>query len=175
MPRMNKRLLILLLSLDIRRWIGHHWRSHIWWHRGHHWRRRSHRHLSHGWSHHRRHGHHWRCAHGHLPGRHDRTGWHGHLWSGLAHIRWRYAHSLHADLTSFVRSCRGVDQVLCLFLHPFLIIELDVILVLAALAVGLPHRRRIVRQVRVAIITIVFRHGCAIGTPRTETEISIYY
>jgi hypothetical protein len=47
--------------------------------------------------------------------------------------------------------------------------------VLAALAVGLPHRWRIVRQVRVAIIAIVFRHGCAVGTPLTETKILIYY
>ena len=52
----------------------------------------------------------------------------------------------------------GVDEVLRLLLHPLLVVELDVLLVLPAAAVRLPHGRGVVRQVRVAVVAKVFRH-----------------
>lgn len=78
--------------------------------------------------------------------------------------RWRYGgSSLGGEriLSYFTRfeSCRcGVDQMLSLLFHPFLIVELDVVLVFAPGAVGLAHARRVVRKVSVAIIAIVLRH-----------------
>ena len=54
--------------------------------------------------------------------------------------------------------CGGVDEVLRLLLHPLLVVKLDVLLVLPAAAVRLPDGRRVVRQVRVAVVAKVFRH-----------------
>ena len=52
----------------------------------------------------------------------------------------------------------GIDEVLCLLLHPLLVVKLDVLLVLPAPAVRLSDRRRVVRQVGIAVIAKVFRH-----------------
>ena len=52
----------------------------------------------------------------------------------------------------------GIDEVLCLLLHPLLVVKLDVLLVLPAPAVRLSDRRRVVRQVSIAVIAKVFRH-----------------
>ena len=52
----------------------------------------------------------------------------------------------------------GVDEVLRLLLHPLLVVELDVLLVLAARAVRLAHGRRVVGEVGVAVVAEVLRH-----------------
>ena len=63
-----------------------------------------------------------------------------------------------AEFAYLESGCGGVDEGLRLLLHPLLVVKLDVLLVLPASAVRLSHSRRVVRQVRVAVITKVFRH-----------------
>lgn len=62
------------------------------------------------------------------------------------------------DLARLEGGRGGVDQVLGLLLHPLLVVVLDIVLVLAALTVGLAHRRRVVRQVSVTVITVILWH-----------------
>jgi hypothetical protein len=47
---------------------------------------------------------------------------------------------------------------LSLFLHPLLVVELDIFLVFPSRAVCLAHGRRVVGQVRVAVVAEVLRH-----------------
>lgn len=62
---------------------------------------------------------------------------------------------------------------LYLIFHPFLVIELDILLVLATGAVGFSHRRRVVGQVRVAVVAIVFRHWLLRSRlPLTTTKLT---
>ena len=51
-----------------------------------------------------------------------------------------------------------VNQALSLLFHPFLIVVFHVLFVLPTTAVRLSHRRRIMGEVCVAVITIKFRH-----------------
>ena len=55
------------------------------------------------------------------------------------------------------RTC-FVNQALSLLFHPFLIVVFHVLFVLPTTAVRLSHRRRIMGEVCVAVITIKFRH-----------------
>ena len=63
--------------------------------------------------------------------------------------------------TVFTFKCGGgsIDQMLCLFLHPLLIVEFYIIFMLSSRAMRLSHGRRVVRQKSVTVVTIIFRHG----------------
>jgi len=153
------------------------YRSHHRTHRPH----RSHHRWSH--AHHRRwhrsmRSHHHRSSRAHWTSRMHTRRWHhsrrslgrhSGSWAkiGAEIRRRRYRRALvgregiGGDLTGLESGRRCVDQVLGLLLHPFLVEILDVILVLATLAMGLPHARWVMCQVSVAIVAIVFRHRCA--------------
>ena len=131
------------------RWSSHapHRRPHTWWH--------SHRRRSHP-AHARRRSHAGRRPH---AGRKThRRRWHH---RGSAHGLWRrngHASGTGCEFARLEGCCGGVDEVLCLVLHPLLVVKLDILLVLAAGAMGLSHRRRIVGQVSVAVVTKILRH-----------------
>ena len=59
----------------------------------------------------------------------------------------------------------GVNERLGLVLHPLLIVELHILLVLPPTAVGLPHTGRVVGEVGVAIVTV------KLGHPRQKTQV----
>ena len=112
--------------------------SHVGWSarrsRHHHGRTRGHPRRPHSW---RGHTHPWR--HPHRMSRrhthHSRRRRVHHRWAAHVHRRW-YGHtsrswSTRSQLTGLERRRRGVDQVLCLVFHPFLIVEFDVLLVLS--------------------------------------------
>lgn len=143
-------------------------------------------------SHHRRsHSHHRRWhrsvgSHHHRTTGTHRSGW---MHTGRRHharwsLRWyagsraeagaeirrrRYRRALvgceriRSDLTGLESGGCRVDQMLRLLLHPLLIEIFNIVLVLATLAVGLPHARRVVRQVSVAIVAVVLWHRCRQG------------
>lgn len=83
-------------------------------------------------------------------------------------MRWGNGHSgdSHGEFGGFVGSRGGVDQMLGLFFHPFLVIELHVIFVFSTSAVCFADAGRIVRQMCIAIVTVIFRHG---------DDITIFY
>lgn len=141
-----------------------HW-SHHWWrsHAVHHRRMSVHRTV-------RSHHHRW-----HTGGWHS---WRHHATSSTP--RWRTAQLMGrryrdaaATAADFWRRCSEwilcdfaglkcsgcrIDQMLCLFFHPFLIVELDVVAMLATGTVGFADAGRIVRKVCVAVVAVVFRH-----------------
>lgn len=131
-----------------------HWRPHSWsgsdlhhpmWRWPHHW-------------------HHWRTCH--------RGCWHHPrpwrpTWK-LSKIWWwwyntscwgRCGEGSRRDLSLLEGSGCFINKALCLLLHPFLVVILHVFLMFSATAVSLPHRRRVMGEVGITVITVKFGHG----------------
>ena len=62
------------------------------------------------------------------------------------------------DLSGFEGGCCGIDQMLSLLFHPFLVVEFDVVFVFSTSAVGFSHARGVVSEVGIAVIAVVFGH-----------------
>lgn len=120
----------------------HHWRPHSHSHRWHtHWHHHGRAHSHWPWSHQQR----WRPG-GHT-GNHPWSGRHSHCRRRNGDVRFRRPgrERILCNLSCLESGCSRIDQMLCLFLHPLLVVKFHIILVLSAGAVGFPDAGRVVR------------------------------
>lgn len=113
---------------------------------------------------HRRRHHHVRIHH-HL--RHSRNSSHHTLprwwckgvggWDGYP-LWWGLCKGILDNFPSLESCCCGINETLCLLLHPLLVVEFHIVLVFTSRAVSLSYAGGIVREVRVTIVAIVLWH-----------------
>jgi len=63
-----------------------------------------------------------------------------------------------SQLARHERGCGGVDEVLRLIFHPFLVVEFDILLVFSSGTVSLSDRGCVVSKVGVTVVAEIFWH-----------------
>lgn len=100
--------------------------------------------------------------------------WHiRHAWTWWCHVRWWNRNAswlatrcgsckrIVCNLSGLKRSCSGINEMLCLLFHPFLVVELHIVAMLASCTVCFAHRGWVVRQICIAVVAIVLGHTAA--------------
>merc|ERR1719483_653489 len=123
---------------------GHHsWATHAWsrppW--AHHWSSRAH---WPSWSHH--------------GGSHHIVGAWPPRWGHHSTPRSPCLEGVGRDLSCLVRRSSVINQLLHLLFQPLLVEKSHILFVFSAIAMSLSHRRRVVCEICVTVITVILRH-----------------